>query len=582
MSTTLSTPSPQAGATTESTATRLLPTNTDERPSRLALVFPPGLQPSSPPLGLAQLKSYLIGTGCSNEMRLFDLNLAHYELALQWMREGRLKMRLQGMDDAASARQVSEACRLFKTPQPLDSFLDPEIYDRCASIYRSFENVLNGLFENFARRLCAGLPIPRLAAAYLEELIQPVREFEADLAGFSILFSQQLYFALALAKLLKRSGAKVILGGATLSVMPEPERLLGASLPVYVGSKCYDTALGGLIDHLIVGEGEAALAALLSQPAGRLAAIPGVIHAGEGKTENHPAPGIEDLNSLPLPDFSDFALHQYHSPLPVLPYLTSRGCFWNRCSFCTHGKTYLAYREEAIERTVARLGQLQERYGVGHFNLVDEMIHPNRLGRFARLIDEYGYHLHYSVYAKPTVKFDRLLLTRMRHSGARVIMWGVESGHQRVLDAMRKGTRVEDMGRALRSAHGAGIWNLVFLMFGFPSETRAEWEATLRFLESHRNSIDALSKATFVLLPGSEVFKYPDRYGITRVSDRPQRDPISVAYDYEVIRGLTQSEVQALYGQHREVLGQYGRSSYFGLYRDHFLIHAAYRSQRGN
>jgi hypothetical protein len=51
-----------------------------------------------------------------------------------------------------------------------------------------------------------------------------------------------------------------------------------------------------------------------------------------------------------------------------------------------------------------------------------------------------------------------------------------------------------------------------------------------------------------------------------------------VAYDYEVSRGLTQSEVQALYEQHLPVLGQYGRSPYFGLYRDHLLIHAASRS----
>jgi len=578
MSTTLSIPADHPGRASGSTANR--PPDVDEGTSRLrlALVFPPGVQPSSPPLGLAQLKPYLIGAGCTQKIRLFDLNLAHYDQALRWIQVGQLKMRLQGQDNDTSARLVNEACQLFKTPARLNDFLNPETYQHHASVYRSFESVLNGLFENFARRLCAGLPIPRLAVDYFEELLQPVKSFDPDLIGFSILFSQQLCFSLALAKLLKHQGRKVILGGATLSVMPEPERLLAAKMPVYIGKKRHEPDLDGLIDYLIVGEGEAALAGLLSQPGEKLSCLPGLIKAGDRKMEQGPAPRVDDLNALPLPDFSDFALHDYHSPLPILPYLTSRGCFWNRCSFCTHGKTYLAYREEDIERTVARLAALQERYGVRHFNLVDEMIHPNRLRRFSRVIGERGLHLRYSVYAKPTAQFDSALLTRLWHSGARVIMWGVESGHQRVLDAMRKGTRVADVGRALCNAHDAGIWNLVFLMFGFPSETKAEWEATLQFLEAHKDSIDALSKASFVLLPGSEVFKHPDRYGITCIIDRPHRDPVSVAYDYEVGRGLAQPEVQALYEQHLHALGQYGRSPYFGSYRDHMLIHAACRS----
>ena len=575
MSTTLSTPPSRLASDCDSIANCTLDVDAGASPPRLALVFPPGIQPSSPPLGLAQLKSYLISAGCSEEIRLFDLNLAHYEQALEWLRIGRLKMRLQGQDSGTSARQVSEACQLFKTPANLKRFLNTKIYDHHASIYRSFESVLNGLFENFARRLCAGLPIPSLAAAYFEELLQPVKGFEPGLIGFSVLFSQQLYFSLALAKILKRPETKVMFGGATLSVMPEPERLLAARIPVYVGKKRHDPDLNGLIDYLIVGEGEVTLAGLLNQRGGDLSSMPGLIHAGCEKMESGPAPKVADLNSLPLPDFSDFALNDYHSPLPILPYLTSRGCFWNRCSFCTHGKNYLSYREEDIERTVSRLAKLQEQYGVHHFNLVDEMIHPNRLRRFIRVIGERGLRLHYSVYAKPTAQFDTVLLTRMRRSGARVIMWGVESGHQRVLDAMRKGTRVADIDRTLRNAHDVGIWNLVFLMFGFPSETRAEWEATLQFIEAHKNSIDALSKATFVLLPGSEVFNNPARYGITRIIDRPHRDPISVAYDYEVSRGMAQSEAQGLYEQHLPALGQYGRSPYVGLYRDHLLIHAA-------
>jgi anaerobic magnesium-protoporphyrin IX monomethyl ester cyclase len=151
----------------------------------------------------------------------------------------------------------------------------------------------------------------------------------------------------------------------------------------------------------------------------------------------------------------------------------------------------------------------------------------------------------------------------------------VESGTQRVLDAMRKGSRVAIMDHVLKEAQSAGIRNLIFLLFGFPSETKEEWEETLRFVEAHRNNIDAISKSSFLLLPNSELFNNPDRYGITRISDRPCRDLMSVAYDYEVSRGLAQHEVKTLYEQQMPTLRRYGRSPYFGLYRDHLLIHAA-------
>jgi anaerobic magnesium-protoporphyrin IX monomethyl ester cyclase len=542
---------------------------------RLALIFPPGIHPGSPPLGLAQLKSFLTQRGCFEEIGLFDLNLAHYEQALQWLEEGRLKMRLQGRDAPTSARLVSEVCRLFKSPQSLDRFLDLEVYNTSASLYRSFESVLNGLFDNFARKVLLDLRVTGLAESYFSELLRPVTEFAPDLAGFSLLFSQQLYFALALAKVLKPLGTKVVLGGATLAVMPSPERLLSERISIEVDGKPHGLDLRGLLDYLIVGEGEASLAALGEHLPGDLSSVPGLIHVKAGEVVSNPPGMVDNLNELPPPDFGDFPLQDYHSPLPILPYLSARGCFRGRCSFCTHRKTYLAYREESVGQTVQRLAQLQATYGLHLFHFVDEMIHPYRFGLLSRALDEHGLRLKYSAYAKPVGRFDGPLLERLYHSGARVIMWGVESGSQRVLDAMGKGTRVVQIDRVLSAAHGAGIWNLVFLMFGFPSETDAEWEDTLRFIEKRRNSIDALSKSMFVLLPGSGIFKNPASYGITRIVDRPHRDPVSVAYDYEVCRGLSQDEVKDLYQRQLPALRDYGRSPYFGLYRDHMLIHAA-------
>ena len=265
-------------------------------------------------------------------------------------------------------------------------------------------------------------------------------------------------------------------------------------------------------------------------------------------------------------------------PSPVLPYLSSRGCPWRRCAFCTHQKTYLEYREEDAALTAERIALLHAKHAVSHFALVDEMIHPHRLERLSSNLTRNGTKVFWSAYAKPTKRFTSKLLEKAYRSGLRVLMWGLESGSGRVLGLMRKGTKIEEISRALDTAHEAGIGNLAFVLFGFPTETKSEWRDTLHLLELNRDRIDALSKSQFVLLEGSDVFLNPARYGISRIIDRPLRDPVSIAYDYEVTEGLSQEEARTEMRETLPLLASIGRSPYFGQFRDHLLIFASQAS----
>jgi radical SAM superfamily enzyme YgiQ (UPF0313 family) len=354
--------------------------------------------------------------------------------------------------------------------------------------------------------------------------------------------------------------------------------------------------IGQLIDYLIVGEGERGLEALARRAARGQAAvagsqaygiaagerndadesIPGLLHIKNGKAVRNPAEAALDLNALSLPDFSDFPLDRYHSPVPVLPYLSSRGCPWRRCAFCTHQKTYLNYREEDAATTAERLSALQEKYGVSHFCLIDEMVHPRRLGQIAAHIIRKDVQVYFAAYAKPS-GFSPEVLERAHRAGLRLMMWGLESSSQRILDLMCKGTDANKMATILESSSKAGVWNLLFLIFGFPTETREEWVSTLDFVESLGSSVHALSRSRFVLLEGSEVFLNPQHFGIKRIIDRPQRDPVSIAYDYEVSEGLTQEEVSVMFREVLVRLSNVGRSPWFGQFREHMLLFASKR-----
>src|SRR5208337_1965316 len=570
---------------------------------RIALIFPPAMPPTSPPLGIADLKPYL-ETSATVEVRNFDLNLAYFEQAFHWLGDGRLRMRMQKMDFETTAQKTAAARNFFCGKEGVQRFFDLALYYEQAKIYAGFSSVLNGLFDNFARKILLGLPRPPLVNKFFEELIEPLKAFRPDLIGFSILFSQQLFFALALAKLCKGSGepasrsveigaafpraigAKIVFGGATFSVMPDPGRLLSGPLPVYQGGELREVDTGRLIDYLIVGEGERGLESLaksLAAGSGKdvsgsafrpLCQVPGLLHMENGKAARNPAEAAFDLNALPLPDFSDFPLDQYHSPIPVLPYLASRGCPWRRCAFCTHQKTYLNYREEDAANTSHRLSALQEKYGVRHFCLVDEMVHPRRMDLIAADLIRGDAQVYFSAYARPS-GFSDGTLEKAYRAGLRLLMWGLESASQRLLDLMRKGTIAQKIPAILNSAREAGIWNLLFLIFGFPTETRAEWQSTLDFVESCRESVHALSRSRFILLEGSDVFVNPERYGVKRIIDRPQRDPVSIAYDYEVSEGLTREEAAVMFQESLARMTGIGRSPWFGQFRDHMLLFAS-------
>jgi coproporphyrinogen III oxidase-like Fe-S oxidoreductase len=205
------------------------------------------------------------------------------------------------------------------------------------------------------------------------------------------------------------------------------------------------------------------------------------------------------------------------------------------------------------------------------------MIPPDRFMELAQALINEGIEISYAAYAKPVKEFDAGLLKLIHRSGGRVIMWGVESASQRVLNRMRKGTKTKEAEKVLQDATHAGIMNLIFIMFGFPTETEAEFFETLNFLDKNKDYIHALSKGKFVLSEGSSVRRNPDKFAITRIREAAGSRVYNRVLDYHVSKGLGPQEVSALYEKNIEHLESIGFSPRFGAYREHFLVYAASR-----
>ncbi len=123
-----------------------------------------------------------------------------------------------------------------------------------------------------------------------------------------------------------------------------------------------------------------------------------------------------------------------------------------------------------------------------------------------------------------------------------MVIWGVESGNQRILNLMKKGTNVLDVKKVLKQSSDAGIKNVTYIMFGFPTETKEEFLDTINFLKENTDNIDLVSTSIFGLQKESKMFGEPENFGIKNVCEE-KRTVLEPKISYEIISGLTKKEV---------------------------------------
>ena len=80
---------------------------------------------------------------------------------------------------------------------------------------------------------------------------------------------------------------------------------------------------------------------------------------------------VEDIDALPTPDFAGLDFKDYLAPYPVLPILTGKGCYFNRCKFCDipyiNHISRKAYRLRDVDKIATDINTLADRFGCRHF-----------------------------------------------------------------------------------------------------------------------------------------------------------------------------------------------------------------------
>lgn len=208
------------------------------------------------------------------------------------------------------------------------------------------------------------------------------------------------------------------------------------------------------------------------------------------------AVSIADIDALPLPPHADLLTGGYQVAYPVQRrerlrcayVLSTRGCP-HACTFCSPVEMrsrFLPYRVREVEAVAEELAQVAALgANVVYFNDDNFLRERDRVAALCEAIIRRRLDLTWLADARVD-DVDPALLPLMRRAGCSTLCMGVESGSQRVLDALRKGITVEQTRTAAAAIRRAGIWMVAYVIFGSPGETEAERHSTWQLLDEIR------------------------------------------------------------------------------------------------
>ncbi|WP_290576945.1 B12-binding domain-containing radical SAM protein [Ketobacter sp.] len=222
---------------------------------------------------------------------------------------------------------------------------------------------------------------------------------------------------------------------------------------------------------------------------------------------------LRPLDSTPFADFTDFPWERY--PVRIVPIMTGRGCQWAKCAFCSDvvSANGLSYRSRSIGHVLAEMEEQARRHATRNFLFLDLKLNswPDMLRAIAEQLPqrvpgaEWIGTVHVDTRADNGLSFRDLKAAVS--GGMRRVSFGLESGSQRLLDSMNKGSTVEGNSEFIRNAHRAGLSLRCTMFAGYPGETEEDMAATADFLEAHEQQLDRVRFNAFSVLDETPIFK---------------------------------------------------------------------------
>jgi len=278
----------------------------------------------------------------------------------------------------------------------------------------------------------------------------------------------------------REAGWKVILGG------PEPANYA-------------DEYLRAGADLIVTGEGEYALERVMAAHMDPVEwpLIPGIIfRAPDGLTfATGPAQLIPNLDAQPWPDRERVDIPRYlklwreHHGTGSVSVITARGCPYH-CNWCSHSVYGKTHRRRSPKSVVDEVAWIEQRYQPDMLWLADDVftIHHGWVLEYATEMNRRGLKIPFECITRADRLNPRIAET-LAGLGCFRVWIGSESGSQRILDAMQRGVKVEQVREAVSLCKQNGIETGMFLMWGYEGEEIPDIEATVDHVKQCRPDV---------------------------------------------------------------------------------------------
>jgi len=436
----------------------------------IAFLSIPRLSVEVPPLNISQLKSCL--TEHNFKAKCFDYNISLYNYLnfQEWLEIDnyfQTDLRYTGNDVSEKKRDI----QFFQ------------------------------MHENKHKKLTIQIKYYNYTKKFLQDIID---NYSPKIIGISVFSVNSVLPTIDICKIIKKDypSIKILLGGMGVSSFGVGSRPNFGEFMVK----------NNLADYFISGEGEEKIINFMYN------------NCTIAKNNQ-----IDNLNALPVPDYSDYSFNNYPGKTNLVYITGSRGCVRN-CSFCDIRSLWKKYKFRDHTHILNEMIKIYENYGTSEFYFTDSLINGN-LKEFNNLCNAILKAKQKNLLPK-NLMWGGQWITRKKESlsendykiasesGLYNLSVGVESGSTKVLKSIGKGVTREDYNYEFNFFSKYGIRFNMLMIVGYPTETEEDFLETLKmFDEFQKYNLEGIIWGvnlgkTLVVLPGSLLGENPEFYDI--------------------------------------------------------------------
>jgi anaerobic magnesium-protoporphyrin IX monomethyl ester cyclase len=267
-------------------------------------------------------------------------------------------------------------------------------------------------------------------------------------------------------------------------------------------------------DFIIQGEGEITLSELIThlEENKSVESINGIVYKNESVIKVNPKRAVlQNLDELPLPAWDLVDMNSYKEVWEqskqefTLNLATTRGCPY-KCNWCAkpiYGNRYNAHSPEYIVKEIA---YLKEQFGVTRFWMCDDIfgLKPNWVQELNVELKKNNLKISYYIQSRVDLLLKEDTIDALAESGLEEVWVGAESGSQKILDAMDKGTKVEEIYEASNLLKHKNIKVALFLQFGYLTENQDDIQKTIQMVKELKP--DNIGISVSYPLPGTKFY----------------------------------------------------------------------------